>query len=296
MFRQLISVSRVGPKVALAALSAMSPADLAAAIVTGNENSLARAPGLGKKTAQRVILELREKISAQDAFSALPAGAAASPLGEDIRAEAMTALVALGYDPGTASRAVAAVHAGWRGTASGIVTRAVEKMRDCYGTDPADLLAAIGPGTARALAAHGLRPDYVPEVYDASHLGEGLPATGKVLALRAEEGSPALTEGLARRNIACDDVASYRTVYDNPRSQQLRAAVEGTEGLLVTFTSASTVKGFVSSVGEDANFSRMVGMCIGAQTAAEAQKYGIPVRVAREATMDALVELITEGV
>lgn len=157
-------------------------------------------------------------------------------------------------------------------------------------------LAAIGPGTDRELKKHGLKADYMPEVYDAAHLGEGLPATGKVLALRAEEGSPALTEGLARRNIACDDVASYRTVYENPRSQELREAVEGTEGLLVTFTSASTVKGFVSSVGEDADFSRMVGMCIGAQTAAEAQKYGIPVRVAREATMDALVELITEGV
>ena len=117
-----------------------------------------------------------------------------------------------------------------------------------------------------------------------------------MLALRAEEGSPALTEALARRNIACDDVASYRTVYDNPRSQELRAAVEGTEGLLVTFTSASTVKGFVSSVGEDTDFSRMVGMCIGQQTANQAKKYGIPVRVAREATMDALVELITEGV
>ena len=157
-------------------------------------------------------------------------------------------------------------------------------------------LAAIGPGTARALSAHGLKADYVPEVYDAAHLGEGLPAAGKVLALRAEEGSPALTEGLARRNIACDDVASYRTVYENSRSQELRAAVEETEGLLVTFTSASTVKGFVSSVGEDANFSRMVGMCIGAQTANQAQKYGIPVRVAREATMDALTDMIVEGV
>lgn len=157
-------------------------------------------------------------------------------------------------------------------------------------------LAAIGPGTARALSAHGLKADYVPEVYDAAHLGAGLPAAGKVLALRAEEGSPALTEELARRNIACDDVASYRTVHENPRSQELRAAVEETDGLLVTFTSASTVKGFVSSVGEDANFSRMVGMCIGAQTASQAQKYGIPVRVAREATMDALTDMIVEGV
>ena len=62
---------------------------------------------------------------------------------------------------------------------------------------------------------------------------------------------------------------------------------------MVTFTSASTVKGFVASVGEDADFSRMVGACIGAQTAAETRKHGIPAAVAREATMDALVELIT---
>ena len=157
-------------------------------------------------------------------------------------------------------------------------------------------LAAIGPGTARALAAHGLKADYVPEVYDAAHLGEGLPAAGRVLILRAQEGSPALTEALAGRNIAFDDVAAYRTVYDNPRSTELRAAVEGTEGLLVTFTSASTVKGFVSSVGEDTDFSRMVGMCIGVQTASQARKHGIPVKVAKAATMDALVELMTEGV
>ncbi|OUN21851.1 uroporphyrinogen-III C-methyltransferase [Flavonifractor sp. An82] len=188
----------------------------------------------------------------------------------------------------------------WLALTSPAGVEALWKWLEDHGRDARALgtvkLAAIGPGTAKALAAHGLRADYVPEVYDAAHLGEGLPATGKVLALRAEEGSPALTEALARRNIACDDVASYRTVYDNPRSQELREAVEGTEGLLVTFTSASTVKGFVSSVGEDADFSRMVGMCIGAQTAAEARKYSIPVRVAREATMDALVELITEGV
>lgn len=157
-------------------------------------------------------------------------------------------------------------------------------------------LAAIGPGTAKALSAHGLRADYVPEVYDAAHLGEGLPGGGRALILRAEEGSPALTDALERRNIAFDDVATYRTVYDNPRSDELRSAVESGAAGMVTFTSASTVKGFVSSVGEDADFSRMVGMCIGAQTAAEARKHGIPVRVARQATMDALVELIREGV
>ena len=147
--------------------------------------------------------------------------------------------------------------------------------------------------TAKALAGHGLRADYVPEVYDAAHLGAGLPARGRVLILRAEEGSPALTEALKGRNIGYDDVACYRTVYENPRSDELRAAVESGAAGIVTFTSASTVKGFVASVGEDADFSRMVGACIGAQTAAEARKHGIPAAVAREATMDALVELIT---
>ena len=153
-------------------------------------------------------------------------------------------------------------------------------------------LAAIGPGTAKALSAHGLRADYVPAVYDAAHLGEGIPAAGRVLILRAQEGSPALTQALERRNIGFDDVATYRTVYDNPRSDELRAAVESGAVGIVTFTSASTVRGFVSTVGADADFSRMVGACIGEQTAAEAGKHGIPVRVARQATMDALVELI----
>ena len=157
-------------------------------------------------------------------------------------------------------------------------------------------LAAIGPGTDRELNKHGLKADYVPEVYDAAHLGAGLPAGGNVLILRAEEGSPALTEELAKRNIGFDDVATYRTVYENTRSQELRELVEGEGVTLVTFTSASTVKGFVSSVGEDADFSNMVGMCIGAQTANQAQKHGIPVKIAKAATMDALVELITEGV
>ena len=188
----------------------------------------------------------------------------------------------------------------WLAFTSPAGVETVWRWLDGHGKDARALggvkLAAIGPGTARALAAHGLRADYVPEVYDAAHLGAGLPGEGRVLILRAAEGSPALTEALTERNIPYDDVAVYRTVYDNPCSQTLREGVEMGKVRLVTFTSASTVKGFVSSVGEEADFSRLVGVCIGAQTAAEAKKYGIPVRVAREATMDALVESILEGV
>ena len=156
-------------------------------------------------------------------------------------------------------------------------------------------LAAIGTGAARALEAMGLTADYIPPVYDAAHLGEGLPAHGKVLILRAETGSPALTAALDRRAISYDDIAVYRTAYQNPRSEALRCALEAGEVPFVTFTSASTVKGLLATIGDDADLSRFTGLCIGEQTAAEAQRHGIAVQIAREATIDALVDLAGEA-
>ena len=97
MFRRLIGVTRVGPKVALSVLSLLTPADVAAAVATQNAAAFARVPGMGKKTAERVLLELREKV------------AEAAPAGGEIRAEAVAALVSHGYDGLSASRAVAAV-------------------------------------------------------------------------------------------------------------------------------------------------------------------------------------------
>ena len=157
-------------------------------------------------------------------------------------------------------------------------------------------LAAIGPGTARALAGHGLRADLVPEVYDAAHLGEALAARarGRVLLLRARDGSPALTQALERAKLEYNDVAIYETCCRNPRSQALREAVEEGRVDLVTFTSASTVKGFLATVGAGADLSRITGVCIGEQTAAEARRSGIPVQVARSATLEALTACAVE--
>jgi len=107
MFRRLLGVTRVGPKLALSVLSVLTPADVAAAIVTDNAAAFARVAGMGKKTAQRVLLELKEKVgTAEMAGAGLPGGAAEY---EDIRAEAAAALVSLGYDGASASRAVAKV-------------------------------------------------------------------------------------------------------------------------------------------------------------------------------------------
>ena len=158
-------------------------------------------------------------------------------------------------------------------------------------------LAAIGPGTGRALRDHGLRADYVPEVYDAAHLGAGLArrAGGRVLLLRAEWGSPALTEALEGGNIPYDDIPCYTTSYESEHAAALRALVTAGQADLVTFTSASTVKGFVSSVGE-LDFSGLTGVCIGAQTAAEAAKHGIPTVVAGEATIGAMINCIIKEV
>ena len=70
LFQQLISVSGVGPKAALAILSSSTPANLAMSIITGDEKTLTRAPGVGKKIAQRVILELKDKLAKGQTVSA----------------------------------------------------------------------------------------------------------------------------------------------------------------------------------------------------------------------------------
>lgn len=107
MFRRLISVSRVGPKVALSVLSVLSVSDVAAAILTENAAAFDKVPGIGRKTAARVLLELKEQVGRDDIINlGLP-----ETVKQDLpmRAEAVAALVELGYDGVSATRAVAAV-------------------------------------------------------------------------------------------------------------------------------------------------------------------------------------------
>ena len=109
MFRRLISVSRIGPKLALSVLGVLSVSDIAAAVLTENAAAFDRVPGMGRKTAARVLLELKEKVSPEDMAASPRAAAAASGAAMDMRAEAVAALVSLGYDGVTAGRAVSAV-------------------------------------------------------------------------------------------------------------------------------------------------------------------------------------------
>ena len=109
-FKMLIGVSGVGPKAALAVLSSTSPQNLALSIVTGDEKALTAAPGIGKKTAQRIALELKDKVSQED-VSAVSVGGAApvQSMAADCVTEALEALQALGYTPAEARNAVQSV-------------------------------------------------------------------------------------------------------------------------------------------------------------------------------------------
>lgn len=107
MFLRLIGVSRIGPKVALGMLSMTDVTTLALAIATGDEEMISSLPGIGKKTAQRLILELREKIEKEDKGrwkEELPLNAIVGDF--SMKSEAITALMALGYDRVTALQAV----------------------------------------------------------------------------------------------------------------------------------------------------------------------------------------------
>lgn len=106
MFRKLLGVTRVGPKLAVAVLSKLTPKDVAAAIVTNNAAAFDHVPGLGRKTAQRLLLELKEHVGTDEMLGSSAADGASDA---DIRAEAVAALVTLGYDGLAASRAVTAV-------------------------------------------------------------------------------------------------------------------------------------------------------------------------------------------
>lgn len=105
MFRRLCQITGIGAKTALGVLSSMPLRDLSVAIVTGDVAALSRAPGIGKKTAQRIVLELKDKVEQADLSQAGGASIPAAPLGNAQR-EAQAALQALGYTSAEAARAV----------------------------------------------------------------------------------------------------------------------------------------------------------------------------------------------
>lgn len=108
LFKLLISVSGIGPKVGLGVLSSISPSEFALAVVTGNIKAITKAPGVGPKVAQRIILELKDKMKKAE-IAEMPQDYGAFTDSSD---EAVSALMVLGYTQGEAKNVLSKVEGG----------------------------------------------------------------------------------------------------------------------------------------------------------------------------------------
>lgn len=109
VFKLLLNVNGVGPKAALGVLSAMSADDLRFAVLAGDAKTISKAPGIGNKTAQKMILELKDKMSLEDAFEKRMENSTKANVANgmtDAKSEAIQALVALGYSNADALKSV----------------------------------------------------------------------------------------------------------------------------------------------------------------------------------------------
>lgn len=120
-FESLITVSGVGPKVALAALSTFSPADLARVVAAGDVAAVSQIPGVGRKTAQRIILDLADRLEQRD-------GAEDGPYADGaVLSEASEALMAMGFTPAEAAVALGGFD-GDATDAQALITHALKRL------------------------------------------------------------------------------------------------------------------------------------------------------------------------
>ncbi|REJ77982.1 MAG: Holliday junction branch migration protein RuvA [Acidobacteria bacterium] len=130
LFLKLIAVSGIGPKLAVSMLSGMSPEEIVSAIRSDDVAKLTSIPGVGKKTAERMVVELRDKMGD---FAAEPAAKAATATGEDVESDAfedaLSALVNLGYRPKAAERELRkAVREGTEMTVQKLLKRSLQLL------------------------------------------------------------------------------------------------------------------------------------------------------------------------
>ncbi len=108
LFEKLLSISGIGPKLAITVLSGIAAERLVRAIRTGDHASLTKIPGIGKKTAERVVLELKDKLDDLAAGVTAAPAAAGRPMGSAAAEDALSALMNLGYPRAAAERAIEA--------------------------------------------------------------------------------------------------------------------------------------------------------------------------------------------
>lgn len=129
LFRELIKVNGVGPKLALAILSGMDADGFARCVRDGDMASLTKLPGVGKKTAERLVVEMRDRLGGWQVDGlAVGGGSAALPAGSDHQQEAESALIALGYKPAEAAKMVSAAAKEGAVDSEGLIRAALKRM------------------------------------------------------------------------------------------------------------------------------------------------------------------------
>lgn len=127
LFRTLLKVNGVGPRLALTILSSIEPDDFVHCVVNQEIARLVSVPGIGKKTAERLMIEMRDKLKDWSSGIVLPATNTSKPSRNQALQDAISALIALGYKPQEASRAVAKVDEG-NLTSEEIIRRALREV------------------------------------------------------------------------------------------------------------------------------------------------------------------------
>jgi len=155
-------------------------------------------------------------------------------------------------------------------------------------------IAVVGKETEKQLATYGLRADFVPTVFCAETLAGEMLESGflekgiRVLLIQAKIASEEVFQRLSARGIQTDRLTVYETRYVQ------QEGIDPGEYDFGIFTSASSVEGYARALGEKAEVEALAAVCIGEKTAAAARELGMPVYVAKEATIQSLIETVWE--
>lgn len=128
VFRLLLTVNGIGPKGALAILSTITPDDLRFAVLAGDSKAISRAPGIGGKTAQKLIIELKDKLKIEDVLENRTETVISLEGGDTAAAEAVMALTALGYSSTEATKAVRMVEVTPDMDSEAVLKQALKKL------------------------------------------------------------------------------------------------------------------------------------------------------------------------
>ena len=156
-------------------------------------------------------------------------------------------------------------------------------------------VASVGEGTAAAFERwSGRRADLTPRAFTVDSLARAFPrGDGRVLCARADIAPDGLEDALVRKGWSPTRVDAYRTVFPRSLPSAARRAIERGEADAITFTSASTVRGFFGALGDTELRGKPKIVCIGPVTATEARRHGLHVHaVADPHTTDGLVEAL----